>query len=138
VLTAETAALSEATTVIRAAYEAWNRGSAVGLQDVLDPSIDCSWVTPGGATERMRGSAVALDRAQREWSRRLVHISLRQLIASDEDVVALVHLTYRQAPLGPARSAPALHLWTVRDHRVVSFTARPLRVEPLGSWTPSC
>jgi hypothetical protein len=116
--------MSDANTqLVKRGYEAYARGDFPAMFELLDKNVEVTQtpVLPWGGVYRGHEGA-------REFFQKLALIAEavpepKAYVRAGEDVVAVGHLKGRVRATGVPIDIPIVHVWTVRDDKVVRFAA---------------
>ena len=113
--------------VVRRAYEAFGKGDIPGLLSLFDPSI--TWTTPGPpdvptAGTRKGPQAVAEFFQTLNATFEIQRFETREFFAQGDRVVVIGDDTSRVKATGKAIEFAFVHIFTVRNGKVVAFEER--------------
>lgn len=111
--------------VVRDAYAAFQRGDIPGVIEMLSDDVD--WFTPGTPEQipyagRLRGpEAVGGFFGRLAESEEITHFEPQEFVAQGDKVVVTGNYRGRTRPAGRDFDLDWLHVFTVRDGKVVAF-----------------
>jgi ketosteroid isomerase-like protein len=109
--------------MVSQAYDAYTRGAAAEVFQLLDPEIEIIQTTdlPWGGHYRGLMEAITFFGKLREHVEALPQPET--LFEAGNDVVAVGRLRGRARSSGAAIDLPIVHIWTFRDGRIIRFSA---------------
>jgi hypothetical protein len=105
--------------ILRSAYDAFDRGEANALFDVLDPAIEWQSLEDTEPKYGVEGVLESVGAWFQVWDD--FHIEPEEFIDSGDRVVVVVKERGRVAGSGEQVTQRFFQVWTLRDDRVVAF-----------------
>ena len=118
--------------IVRAGYEAWNRGDFEALVAELDPEIEWKLPDEGMNTGTFRGHAGVMGLME-SYLDAFEHftVELERLSAAGDQVVVFVRARARGKASGVEVETRPAHLWTMRGGKAVRMEVYPEREQAL-------
>jgi ketosteroid isomerase-like protein len=120
--------------IVRAGYEAWNRGDLEGMFAIIDPEVEWQLPDSGMNTGTFRGheGIRELMESYLEAFERFT-IELEQSFEAGDRVVAFVRTFARGRASGIDVETRPAHVWTMRDGKGVRMEVFPERDQALAA-----
>jgi ketosteroid isomerase-like protein len=120
--------------LVRALYEAWNRGAGPSALDLIDPEIEVNAEVGGLFDGTYRGYAGLGELLQSFWSNfEDYRTEVEQCMPAGDHVMVEVHHRARGKTSGAAVDMRQWQVWTFRDGRALRWRLMRSRQEALES-----